>query len=140
MDVLELAKNLGTMNEADLRAAAEATFCNDAISIQGWQVSFQGRTLQASYQASPVSSGDTLLGAAATILSADLRQIYCSGMTMLTGGPPPAPGTELAARTTTMLYTPSGNNTTVTGWATGVILRADGSNCLYFYQQSFTVG
>jgi hypothetical protein len=140
MDVLDLAQKLGTMSEADLRAATDSTFCNDTVNIQDWNISFSGGTLQASYQVSPVNAGDTLLGAAAAILSTELDQIYCSGTAMAAGGPQPAPGTTLAAMTTTMLYTPGGGNTTVTGWASGIVLRADGSNCPYFFQKQFTVG
>ncbi len=140
MDVLDLAQKLGTMSEADLRAATDSTFCNDAVSIQDWTVTFSGRTLQASYQASPVNAGDTLLGVAAAILSAGGEQIYCSGTTVMTGGPQPTPGITLGAMTSTMLYTPPGSNTTVTGWASGIIIRAGGSNCPYFFRKQFTIG
>lgn len=140
MNIPDLAKQLGVLNREGLREAMDSTFCNDLVVIQFWTVGYDNSgTLQMWYQASPTNPEDTISGISATILSGDASTIYCSGTSMVAGGNQPSPGTELAAVASTMLFNPTNDGTTVTGWVTGTIYTSDGSNCPFFFQQQFSV-
>jgi hypothetical protein len=139
MDIFDVAKQLEALNPEGLGEQMDSTFCNELINIQNWNVSYSSGTLQSNYQASPVNAGDTILNISVAVLSADMSSIYCSGSSGIVGGQAPSPGSSLAAITSTMLFNPANNGTTVISWATGTVYRSDGSNCPFLFQKQFSV-
>lgn len=139
MDVLELAKQLSALSKAEPQQATDTIFCNEAVVIEDWEVSLASGTLQASYRATPVNAADTLLGVAVALLSADGDTLYCSGTTVMSGGPFPIAGVSLATITNTALFAPTGDSIPIIlSFASGIILRAGGTNCPFFFRKQFT--